>query len=164
MSGFSLKELSKRLCNTKPRSAWPNLTALLFGGSYSFSFPLIPQGSCWSWQFRMGQQQSVSLATPGKRVHPPSQWLFNSEWPSFGAQRCPAHGFPLLVKGQPHISAKPDCRLTAGSGDHRFGAQGEGSWPPLGTRPHGWWPSPPQTRGAAPRLNEISVVSLGLRP
>ena len=122
-SGFSLKELSKRFRNTKPRSAWPNLTALLFRGSCSFLFPLIPQGFCWSWQFRMEQQQSISWATLGKGVHPPPQWLFNSECPSPGAQRCPAHGFPLLVKDQPHISAMPDCRLAAGSGDRRFGTR-----------------------------------------
>lgn len=56
--------------------------------------------------------------------------------PSPGTQRCPAHGFPLLVKDQSHTLATPDCRLTAGStGIAGLALQGEGSWPPLGTQP-----------------------------
>ena len=125
--------------------------------------PPHPTGILLELAVQDGAAAKRLLSNPGEAGSPTISAAVQLRMALFWRTKMPSTWFPLLVKGQPHISAKPDCRLTAGSRDRRFGSQGEGSWTPLGTRPCGWWPSPPQTRGAAPRLN-ISVVSLGLHP
>lgn len=80
---FLFKTLSKRFRNTKLWSARPRLTALLFVGPVSFSFPLIPRESGRSWQFEMGQRQGSEQPRGGGspaiavvvRSRMPSTWL-----------------------------------------------------------------------------------------
>lgn len=115
-SGFSLKELSKD-------SVTRSLVSMAKPNGSPVRGDLVPVHSLSSHRDSAGAGNSgwgSSKASPEQPGEGGFTHHFSgcSTWnaPLLSAQRCPAHGFPLLVKDQSHTLATPGCRLTAGSG------------------------------------------------
>lgn len=127
------------------------------GDCYSFSFPLTLKGI------------PAGLGIPVSTVHPASQGPRNTECPSLWSMKMPDTGFPSTLVKDP-FPLVSHARLQAQSWPQGMRAWHPGRQMLTATLGDPWTvsiPSPPPrvvpTARAAPRRDEVSVVSPGMR-